>query len=124
MTSSACKSVFFGVLVAAIAGCGDDAAPAMDAGPDRMDTGTVMLDGGPRDTGRRDTGPRDAGSPRFRECDPYAPGSCPEGEKCSVVLEQFEDTTMNRVLFACVDRPGMVRTLGQFCGRFGVDATP
>src|SRR5687767_445710 len=105
MTSSSSKWMVFAALVAVLAGCGDDDGMmmAVDGGP--MDTGTITVDTGPRDTGRRDSGPRDAGPPRFIECDPWAPGTCPEGRKCSVVLEQFpDDPMMNYVIFACVER--------------------
>lgn len=104
-------------------GCGDDDGMTGDE-----DTGPMELDGGPRDAGPRppDTGPRprDAGPPP--QCDPYTPGSCPEGEKCSVVLEVNPDPEgMNDLFFACVPIPrGGARTEGQFCNRFAEDATP
>jgi len=72
------------------------------------------------DGGRRDAGSRDAG-PIATECDPYTPGSCPDGQKCSVVLHGAGTMTAT-IAFECVNSPARPRGDGVICPRFGIDA--
>jgi len=89
------------------AGCGDDsgnpdsgADAATDASTDAARDATV-------DSGHA-SGPTDAGVDAVADagtaaCDPYTAGSCPAGQKCSVVLAYAPDDTLDTISFGCVD---------------------
>lgn len=116
--------VFLGAclaLSAGAAGCGDDDGTPVDSGSGG-DAGPGTTDAGPgdMDAGRRDAGGRDAGA-IAAECDPYTPGSCPDGQKCSVVLHGAGSDTAT-IAFECVPSPVRPRGDGVLCPRFGIDA--
>lgn len=117
--------VFLGACLAlslGAAGCGDDDGAGADAGPVGVDAGPGG-DAGPSDmdAGRMDAGRRVDAGPIAAECDPYTPGSCPMGQKCSVVLHGAGSDTAT-IAFECVPSPARPRGEGVLCGRFGFDA--
>ncbi len=115
--------VFLGACLAlavSATGCGDDDGAPADTGTGPADAGPggdagPGMDAGPRDAGSRDSGFVPAA------CDPYTPGSCPDGQKCSVVLHGAGTDTAT-IAFECVNSPARPRGDGVLCPRFGIDA--
>ena len=95
------------IFCSALAACGDDDAPPTDMGVG-LDLNTPPVDLGPPVDG----GPRDLGTPAG-DCDPYTAGSCPAGEKCSVVLRNGGMPTVT-ITFECVPQMGQ-RVADEVC---------
>ncbi len=125
MRNSTCWGAALVVLVGLV-GCGGNGGTKTptDAG---TDSGSTPVDAG-HDSGM---GPVDSGPPvdagydagAAPSCDPYAAGSCPDGQKCSVVIGfDSTGTTVTDIAFNCVAAI-MPRDQGVTCSR-NADATP